>query len=198
MLLDKRITTGEYVQNVQNKRIGVHARRGDGTFGELVPGSPHVFVSGYQVARGHIATVEIGMEVKILCKAMIRQIDRVMQNMEDQVVQFRRGGGNPISIGLVGINHADHYVSFEGDRTWPTTGKGKFKHPFQEADEVEARIYARVRPQYDEVLFLRFKATNHEPFTFAWLDKKKTETEYAAILLRTIREYEKRFGLAGN
>ena len=54
--------------------------------------------AGYLVARGPIATVEIGIEVKILAKAMIKQIDRVINDLRNQVVQFKRGGGNPICI----------------------------------------------------------------------------------------------------
>lgn len=193
-LLDGRITNAERVQNTQNKRRGVSARRGDGTFGELIPGATPTRVEGYHVARGPIATVEIGVEVKILCKAMIRQIDRVMQNMEDQVTQFRLGGGQPISLCVAGINHAQQYVSYEGDREWPTTGKGRHKHPFQEAGAVEDRIRARVVPQYDDVLFLRFRATNTPPFDFEWLNGPEVEMDYAAILTRMVRRYEQRFG----
>lgn len=191
--LDSRIANAERVQNLQNKRRGVSARRGDGTFGELIPGATPILEEGYTVARGPIATVEIGVEVKILCKAMIRQIDRVMGNMEDQVKQFRKGGGNPISLCVAGINHADQYLSYEGEKEWPTTGKGRHKHPFQEAAEAEARIRARVLPQYDEVLFLRFRATNIPPYDFEWVDTHGTEMDYAAILTRIIRRYDQRF-----
>jgi hypothetical protein len=192
--IDARIKSGDRVQNTQNKRRGIIARRGDGTFGELIPGVQPLWEKGYQVARGPIATVEIGVEVKVLCKAMVRQIDRVMQNMEDQVKQFRLGGGQPLSICIVGINHAKQYVSYEGNVEWPTTGKGRHKHPYQEAAEVETRIRARVAPQYDDVIFLRFQATNVPPFKFEWVDAKATELDYAAVLTRTIRNYEKRFG----
>jgi len=124
---------------------------------------------------------------------MIRQIDRVMQNMEDQVKQFRLGGGNPISIGIVGVNHANQYTSYEGSVEWPTTGRGRHKHPIQEAANVEARIRARVAPQYDDVIYLRFRATNVAPFDFEWVDKSATEMDYAAVLTRIIRRYEQRF-----
>jgi hypothetical protein len=56
---------------VQNKRKGIEARRGDGTFGELILGERAVVDPGYKVARGPVANVEIGVEVKILAKAMI-------------------------------------------------------------------------------------------------------------------------------
>ena len=67
------------VLNVQNRRAGIAARRGDGTFGELIPGETVITDPGYIVGRGSIATVEIGIEVKILAKAMIKQIDRVKE-----------------------------------------------------------------------------------------------------------------------
>ena len=79
------------VLNVQNKRRGVAARRGDGTFGELIPGEAAITDAGYLVPRGPIATVEIGVEVKILAKAMIKQIDRVINDLRNQVAQFKRG-----------------------------------------------------------------------------------------------------------
>jgi hypothetical protein len=37
--LNKRIEAGEGVLNAQNKTVGIARRRGDGTFGELVPGA---------------------------------------------------------------------------------------------------------------------------------------------------------------
>jgi len=71
------VTAKERVLNVQNRRKGIVARRGDGTFGEIIPGEIPTTDPGYKVARGPVATVEIGIEVKILAKAMIKQIDRV-------------------------------------------------------------------------------------------------------------------------
>src|SRR5258707_15221935 len=85
------------------------------------------------VARGPIATVEIGVEVKILAKAMIKQIDRVKNDLRHQVTEFKLGGGSPICIAVVGINQAESMIGYEGDRPWPTTGKAGFLPPFQEA-----------------------------------------------------------------
>jgi hypothetical protein len=115
-LIEAAIHRKDRVLNVQNKRRGVAARRGDGTFGEIIPGETPVTDSGYLVARGPIATVEIGIEVKILAKAMIKQIDRVINDLRNQVVQFKRGGGNPICIAVVGVNQAESTVGYEGDR----------------------------------------------------------------------------------
>lgn len=79
------------VLNVQNRRHGIAARRGDGTFGEIIPGEIPIIDDGYLVARGAIATIEIGVAVKILAKAMIKQVDRVVSDLRNQVVQFNRG-----------------------------------------------------------------------------------------------------------
>ena len=97
-LVGAAIKRKDRVLNVQNKRRGVSARRGDGTFGEIIPGETPITDPGYLVARGPIATVEIGIEVKTLAKAMIKQIDRVINDLRNQVAQFKRGGGNPICI----------------------------------------------------------------------------------------------------
>jgi len=75
-LIEAAIHRKDRVLNVQNKRRGVAARRGDGTFGEIIPGESPITDSGYLVARGPIATVEIGVEVKVLAKAMVRSVVR--------------------------------------------------------------------------------------------------------------------------
>jgi hypothetical protein len=181
------------VLNVQNKLRGVPARRGDGTFGELIPGETPILDPGYQVARGPIATVEIGIEVKILAKAMIKQIDRVINDLRNQVAQFRGGGGNPISVAIVGVNRAESTIGYEGERAFPTTGKQGFLHPHQEAAETEHRLRAAAAPEFDEFLILRFKATNAPPYPFEWVDYKETRLDYAAALSRTCARYQQRF-----
>ena len=157
-----------------------------------MPRSEAVIATGFAVKRGEIATVEVGMEVKILAKAMIKQIDRVISDLTRQIEHFRRAGGDPISVGVVGINHADRYVSHEGETTWPTDGK-KHRHPIQEAAEAEARLRLRAAPFFDEFLVLRFRATNEPPFPFAWLDQRQTDLDYGAVLTRILRKYEARF-----
>lgn len=122
-LIDSVVNRKDRVLNVQNKRRGVTARRGDGTFGEIIPGETPLLDQGYRVARGPIATVEIGVEMKILLKAMIKQIDRVINDIRNQAPQFKRGGGNPISVAIVGINHAERVIGYEGERAVPTTGR---------------------------------------------------------------------------
>jgi len=70
--LVERIVAGSRVINAQNIRQGIVSRRGDGTFGELIPGVQPIRHAGFKVARGPVATIEIGTEVKILAKAMIK------------------------------------------------------------------------------------------------------------------------------
>jgi hypothetical protein len=180
------------VLNVANRLQGIRARRGDGTLGEIVPGETPIRDEGYAVARGKIATVEIGVEVKILAKAMIKQIDRVINDLRNQVVQFRRGGGRSFCVGIVGINQAGHYVSFEGNRPWPTTGKGGYLHPAQEAPEAERRLLEHAAPSYNEFLALRYIATNESPYPFACLDIRETRLNYAAVLARISSAFQQR------
>lgn len=187
------LTRQDRVLNVENRRRGVIARRGDGTFGEIIPGETAIFDPDYQVGRGPIATVEIGVEVKILAKAMIKQIDRVINDLRNQVVQFRRGGGHPICIAIIGVNEAESTVSYEGDRPFPTTGKDGFLHPSQEAPEAARRLRALAAPDFDEFLILPFKATNAAPWPFDWADYKETRLDYAATLSRISARYQQRF-----
>lgn len=188
----ERVERHERVVNLKNVMTGKPSRRGDGTFGELVPAAVAVTEKGMLVARGPVATIEIGAETKILAKAMIKQIDRVISDLRNQVTQFKRGGGNPICIAFVGINFAGQYVSFEGRKRWPTDGK-KYKHPIQEAAQAEQRLNETARPSFDEFQILRFRASNARPFPFEWVDLGKTEMEYSSILTRISREYDRRF-----
>jgi hypothetical protein len=180
-----RVNQALSVLNVQNRRVGVSARRGDGSFGEIVPNVPPIADAGYTVKRGPIATIEIGIEVKIVHKAMLKQIDRVITDMRNQVAQFKTHHGSPITVGIAGVNCAQYTVSYEGPgRLYRTTGKGGYAHPYQEADEAERRLRALAGPAFHEFLVLRYKATNEAPFHFAWDDPTKVMHEYGAILTR--------------
>lgn len=183
----------ERVVNSRNRRRGIRARRGDGTFGEIVPGSEPIADPGYQVARGEIATIEIGVEVKILAKAMIKQIDRVISDLQNQAAQFKRGGDDAICVGIVGVNHAEFYVSWEGQREYRTSGSGGYLHPVQEAREAERRLREQAKPAFDEFLLLPFRASNAPPYLFEWLDEAETRLDYGAILTRISKEYDRRF-----
>lgn len=180
------------VLNTRNVAVGQAARRGDGSFGERVPNVAAIVVPDHTVAFGSVAAIDVGIEVKVLAKAMIKQLDRVGTDMINQAAQFRLHGGNPICVAIVGINHADIYVSFEGARKYPTNGKAA-PHPIQEAARAEARLIPRIKPVFDEVITLRYSATNQRPYPFEWVNATATVTEYAASLTRISREYERRF-----
>jgi hypothetical protein len=189
-----KVETGEWVLNVANKRHGIKARRGDGSFGEIVPGEHPVADAGFTVKRGKIATVEIGSEVKILAKAMIKQIDRVIGDLTKQVAEFERGAGSakPICVGIVGVNHALFTTGYEGDRSYKTDGS-KHKHPIQEAAEAERRLMEHAAPHFDQFILLRYSAINEEPYPFSWVNAKDTQQGYGAALVRISREYDRRF-----
>jgi len=191
-ILMREIEKRRRVLNVQNRRQGVKARRGDGTFGEIVPGETPIVDEGFRVGRGLVATVEIGVEVKILAKAMVKQIDRVISDLRNQVSEFKKGGGNPICVGIVGVNHAEKYVGYEGDRAYPTTGRGGFLHPSQEAEEAEKRLRELAAPAFEEFLILRYKATNEPSYPFEWVDYAETVRDYASVLTRVSSRYQQR------
>lgn len=186
----ERVEIGRSVLNTMNKRHGIKARRGDGSFGEIVPGADATRDDGFVVGRGPIATIEIGIEVKILAKAMIKQIDRVVSDLGKQVTHFKSRGGSPITVGIAGINWADHYTSIEKTTLWPTDGK-TYKHPIQEAAEAERHLRERAAPEYDEFIVLHFMATNEAPFGFAWKDEKRTAMDYGASLARISARFDK-------
>jgi hypothetical protein len=187
-----RIQANDRILSTKNLRQGIRARRGDGTFGEVVPGTPVISDPGFRVARGVVATVEIGAEMKILAKAMIKQIDRVTGDLQKQIPQFKRGAGNPICVALVGVNHAPYAVGYEGDRAYRTDGKAN-RHPIQEAADAAQRLQRDVAPLYDEFIVLHYSATNDEPFPFSWVNFDQTSADYGAALVRISREYDRRF-----
>ena len=123
---------------------------------------------------------------------MIKQIDRVIGDLIRQTEEFKRKGGHPICVGIVGVNFAPQYTSYEGDRTFPTEGK-KYKHPIQEANDAISRLLQRAAPSFDEFLILKFEASNTPPHPFFWKDEKQTLLEYSALLTRLSREYDRRF-----
>jgi hypothetical protein len=190
--LRERVETRSRVLNAQNLTVGIPRRRGDGTFGERVPVAQAIADEGFAVARGPVATIEIGVETKILAKAMIKQIDRVIGDLVRQTEQFKRRGGQAICVGIVGVNFAPQYTSFEGDRAFPTDGR-KYKHPIQEAEDAILRLREHAAPKFDEFLILSFEASNTEPHPFSWVDERQTQLEYSALLTRLSRLYDLRF-----
>jgi len=189
-LLKARIENLDCIVNMTNRVTGIKARRGDGTFGEALPNVSGIVESGFAVGTGPTANLQIGIEVKILATAMIKQIDRVISDLKNQSLQFTSRNPASIRIAIVGVNHADSYSSYEGDRIFLKEGS---QSPSREAPKAVQRLEQGIEGHFDERLVLSYKATNSEPFPFLWMDESATGREYAACLLRTTRLYESRF-----
>jgi len=190
--LANRVESGDRVVNLGEVPVGRFGRRGDSTFGERVPASQAMMEPGFTVSRARVATVEIGAETKVIAKAMIKQIDRVVGDLKRQTDIFRSHGGNPICVALVGVNYSDCYTSYEGDRAYPTDGR-RYRHPCQEAPEAERRLLGEAAASFVEFLVFRYKATNVPPYPFEWVDFDQICLEYSAMLVRLSNEYETRF-----
>lgn len=189
-----RVQAGSRVVNTKNLITGNQNRRGDGSFGELLPHLQPQHVPGFNVPRGEIANIDIGVETKILAKAMIKQIDRVLSDLENQARVFKHKNPQAICVAIVGINQAPNYLSYEKDREFLTDGKAGYRHPSQECGEAERRVRQRITaPLYDELIVLPFVATNQPPYTFAWANPQAVMNQYGAALLRISQEYERRF-----
>jgi len=155
-------------------------------FGELIPGEKTESVTGFSVLRGPVATIEIGVEVKILATAMIKQIDRVINDLRNQASVFTKLNSNAISIAVVGVNYSYGYLSFEGERSFRS-------EPIREAKRAQERLEQGARDAFDEFIVLPFAITNEEPYPFAWTYERDTEQFYNSALLRVNNLYEKRF-----
>ena len=126
---------------------------------------------------------------KILMKAMIKQIDRVINDLKGQAQHFRSRGGNPICVGVVGINRAPYCTTYEGIRSFRTDGK-KYQHPIDEAASAEERLRQFAAPAYDEFFILRFEAINEPPYPFAWDNDNSTLLGLRRGLARISQQYE--------
>lgn len=195
-----RVESAECVVNPRNKNYGRSARRGDGTFGELMHGAPVVAEPGFAVKRGTTVITEIGVEVKSLAKAMIKQLDRVVGDLCKRVEQFKTKGGSkpPIAIGIVGVNHSPSFLSYEGAVSFLADGtrqpNGKiYARPSDEASRATHDLQSLAAPAFFEFLILEFIATNVPPYPFQWVNLRKTFDDYNALLTRLANEYEARF-----
>jgi hypothetical protein len=186
--LVQRILNGEVAVNTGNQIKGKQGRRGDGTFGRVVPGGKLVGGPGLSVPRGLVAHLEIGTEVKIGATKLIAQVDRVINDLSNQAKIFQSHNPNVISVAIVGVNYADSYTGWEKDRQFPAKTP-----PSREAAGFASRIERAVDSHYDELLILKFRATNTEPYDFHWVNKSETEQLYGSALVRLSAAYELRF-----
>jgi len=186
--LVSRVRDGELAVNIGNQIKGKKGRRGDGTFGRVVPGQAPLAEPGFIVARGLVANLEIGTEVKISATKLIAQVDRVMNDLTKQANIFKSHNPNAIKVGIVGVNFASTYTGHEGEREFIAKVP-----PAREAAEFARRIEDKVSPHYDELLILRFQATNNPPYEFDWVNAEETEQLYGSSLVRISAQYDRRF-----
>ena len=163
-------------------------------------GANVVFEEGYVIKRGSTVITEIGVEVKILAKAMIKQLDRVVGDLTKQVAEFQTKGGSkqPITLGIVGVNRSPSFLSYEGSLSFLADGmrqpNGKtYARPSDEASRAIQELQRLAKPHFFELLILEFGATNIDPYPFKWVDRTRTIDEYNALLSRLAFEYEARF-----
>jgi hypothetical protein len=186
--LSHRVQSGDVAVNAGNQIKGKKGRRGDGTFGRVVPGNAISRELDLFVPRGLVAHLEIGTEVKIGATKLVAQVDRVINDLRNQARIFRTLNQNAITVAIVGVNYADSYLGWEKDRSFIAKVP-----PFREAGEFANRVERSVDSDYDELLILRFEATNMEPYDFQWLNKTESERLYGSALVRISAEYERRF-----
>lgn len=187
-LLVERVKTHEVAVNIGNQIKGQRGRRGDGTFGRVVPGQILIHEAEFKVHRGHIANLEIGTEVKIGATKLIAQVDRVINDLIKQADIFSKHNAHALRLGLVGVNFASTYTGHEGERQHVAKTP-----PAREASDFATRIERAAGPHYDELLILKFRATNNPPYDFQWVDLKDTEQLYGSILVRLSAQYDRRF-----
>jgi hypothetical protein len=187
--LRRDVDEGRLALNPKGLSPGLKARRGDGSFGPIVPGYVGRPYPGHSIPVAPTAEVDIGAEVKILAKAMIKQIDRVTSDLCGQSAHFKRKSPDAMSVGIVGLNMAREYVSYEGAREYPTGTYGP--HPVQEAPEAERRLLLEAEPCYTEFLIVPFRANNRPPFAFEFVGAARIRDSYASALLRLLRSYER-------
>ena len=187
-LLTSRLNNHEVAVNTGNQIKGKKGRRGDGTFGRVVPEQILSLEPTYKIPRGHVANLEIGTEVKIAATKLIAQVDRVINDLMKQAEIFRQHNAHALRLAIVGVNFASTYTGYEGDRQYVAKSP-----PAREATDFANRIERIVSPHFHELLILKFKATNNPPFSFEWVNPTETVQLYGSALVRLSAEYDQRF-----
>lgn len=95
---NEHVVAGQCVVNVGGSTRGVKARRGDGTFGTIVPGSDPLKAEGFVVLQGMVALTHIGAELKIIATAHLKQIDRVLNDLRGSATSLKEKSANAITV----------------------------------------------------------------------------------------------------
>ena len=143
---------------------------------------------GFSVSEGPVAEPRVGCEVKILAKSQLKQIGRVISDLERFVDRMKSLNPRCINVALVGVNYESDYVGWEGDRPY------RHKLTSKEPEVVSARLSEALLRLYDELLIVRFRATNQSAYPFNWVHPKQVRLDYGAALTRLGELYQARFG----
>jgi hypothetical protein len=182
----------EQGRTVVNRGGKIHTpkaiRRNDSILGRppagftLAPLSP-----GFSVFEGPVADPRVGCEVKILAKSQLKQIGRVISDLERFVDRMKSLNQRCLNVAVVGVNYESDYVGWEGERPY------RHKLTSNEPEIVSARLTEALLNRYDELLILRFRATNQPAYPFDWLHPKQVDLDYGAALTRIGELYQGRF-----
>ncbi len=188
-----------YVDHVQHGKTVVNRggkihtpraiRRNDSILGRppagftLAPPPP-----GCSVFEGPVAEPRVGCELKILAKSQLKQIGRVISDLERFADRMKSLNQRCINVAVVGVNYESDYVGWEGDRPY------RHKLTANEPEIVSARLSGALLDRYDELLILRFRATNQSEYPFSWVHPKEVDLDYGAALTRIGELYQNRFG----
>ncbi len=138
-----------------------------------------------------VALTQIGAEFKIIATAHLKQIDRVLNGLTGSAHSLKEKSPHAITVGFAAVNYSEEWTGMEGTRSFPV--KRTSARAQQESDETARRLRQVAGPAFDEFLLLTFRATNQEPFPFAWLNAAGIAADYGAALVRIADSYEKRF-----
>ena len=191
---NQHVAAGQCVVNVSGATRGVDVRRGDGTFGAIVPGSVPATAKGFTVLHGMVALTHIGAEVKIIATAHLKQIDRVLNDLTGSATSLKEKSPQAITVGFAAVNYSERWTGMEGTRSFPVERKPL--RALEASDETSRRLLEIARPAFDEFVLLKFRATNQAPLPFSWLNAAGTAADYGAALVRIASLYEKRFPAA--
>lgn len=162
--LTRRVSESSCVVNAGGSTRGVRARRGDGTFGTIVPGSVPTALPGFSASRGFVALTQIGVEVKVIAKSRLKQIDRVINDLKGSAILLKEKSAGAVTVGIAAVNFSEIYTGLEGEREFPTDLKPE--SAVREAEATSARLEQFAAPCFDEFLLFRFRATNRSPYPF--------------------------------
>jgi hypothetical protein len=182
----------QHGRTVVNRGGKIHTpraiRRNDSILGRppagftLAPPPP-----GFSVLEGPVAEPRVGCELKILAKSQLKQIGRVISDLERFADRMKSLNDRCINTAVVGVNYESDYVGWEADRPY------RHKLTSNEPEIVSARLTEALLDRYDELLILRFRATNQSAYPFSWVQLKQVDLDYGAALTRIGELYQSRF-----